>query len=238
MIKTAMILAAGRGERMRPLTDSLPKPLIPVAGKPLIHYHLEKLASVGIKNVVINHAWLGYKIEETLGDGQQFGLRINYSPETEALETAGGIVKALSLLGDEPFLVLNGDVYCDVDLSGFCSESVSALAGTSELGMGTTTGLARLLLVKNPQHNLSGDFATNNGYLAEKSEVNQSFTFSGIAVYKPEFFAGLNVEKLPLAPLIRKHMGQQQVLAHCYEGRWSDVGTPERLAELEMELIK
>lgn len=259
MIKTAMILAAGRGERMRPLTNLLPKPLISVAGKPLIQYHLEKLASVGIKNVVINHAWLGHKIEEILGDGRQFDLQIQYSSETEALETAGGIVKAMPLLGDEPFLVLNGDVYCDVDLSQFCSESVAALDGSEGIGASATaTALAVLLLVKNPQHNPFGDFALEdcslvdsplvdhplvdqhlvNSLLVEKSEDKQSFTFSGIAVYKPEFFAGLSVEKLPLAPQIRRHMRKQRVLAQYYQGRWSDVGTPERLEELEMELSK
>lgn len=222
MIKTAMILAAGRGERMRPLTDSLPKPLISVAGKPLIQYHIERLATAGIKNIVINHAWLGDKIEESLGDGSQFHVNIQYSAEGEALETAGGIVKALPLLGNEHFLVLNGDVYCDVNLWRFCSEPMKHMA--------------RLLLVNNPEHNPDGDFSKSDGVLSEKKTDLQSFTFSGIAIYHPEFFAGLKAEKAPLAPLIRQHMSTKSIQAQVYSGHWSDVGTPERLKQLEQEL--
>lgn len=227
MITTAMILAAGRGERMRPLTDATPKPLIPVLGKPLIVYHLERLATAGIRNIVVNHAWLGEQIEETLGDGEHFNLNIQYSREAEALETAGGIVKALPLLnktitGENPFLVVNGDVYCDVNLWRFCNEPF--------------VGLAKLLLVNNPEHHPYGDFAIGNDRLRAKNSHEASFTFSGIGLYRPEFFKGLEASKQALGPLIRQHMSRDSVAAQLYTGRWSDVGTPARLGQLEQEL--
>lgn len=221
-IDSAMILAAGRGERMRPLTDILPKPLIPLMGKPLMQYHLEKLASAGIRRVVVNHAWLGEKIEAAFGDGSELGLNIVYSPETQALETAGGIVKALPNLGDMPFMVINGDVFCDLDFSSFCHAPQDKLA--------------RVVLVDNPEHHPEGDFGMRQGLLCDKQESPQSYTFSGIALYRPEFFSGLEVTKAPLAPLLRKHMAQHQVEAEYYSGRWCDVGTPDRLAQLEEEL--
>ncbi|MCC2605129.1 nucleotidyltransferase family protein [Planctobacterium marinum] len=217
-----MILAAGRGERMRPLTDILPKPLLPLNGKPLMQYHLEKLQNTGIKRVIINHAWLGHKIEAAFGDGRQFGFDIHYSAETEALETAGGIVKALPLLGDAPFLVVNGDVYADVDFAPLLHSPLQALA--------------KLLLVTNPEHHPEGDFSLVDGKLREKQPQLNSFTFSGIALYHPDFFAGLRPEKMRLAPLIRKHIATGQVQGEWHRGKWCDVGTPERLAQLEEEL--
>lgn len=222
MLRTAMILAAGRGERMRPITDSMPKPMVPVLGKPLIVYHIERLATAGIRNIVVNHAWLGEQIEDALQDGAHFNVNIQYSREQEALETAGGIVKALPLLGKEPFLVVNGDVYCDVNLWRFCSEPFK--------------GLAKLLLVANPPHNATGDFAIKTGRLVEKSDGEHAYTFSGIGVYHPDFFAGLPVTKQPLAPLIRQHLSNDLIAAQLFSGHWSDVGTPERLQQLEQEL--
>ncbi|MCK5387246.1 MAG: nucleotidyltransferase family protein [Gammaproteobacteria bacterium] len=216
----AMILAAGRGERMRPLTDNLPKPLLKVAGKMLIEYHLEKLKSAQITEVVINHAWLGEKIEQALGDGSQYGLNIHYSHEAEALETAGGIINALPLLGSDAFIVVNGDIYCDYDLS-ILPPSLS--------------GLAHLVLVNNPPHNPQGDFVlTNTGAVEQEGENKQ--TFSGIGVYHPDLFKGYPNGKLALAPILRKAMDQHQVSGESYQGVWHDIGTPERLNELDLYL--
>ena len=177
----AMILAAGRGERMRPLTDTTPKPLLQVGGKMLIEYHLEKLKQANITDVVINHAWLGEKVEQALGDGSRYGLNIQYSAEGEALETAGGIIKALPLLGNGAFIVINGDIFCDYD-------APSLLAPIS--------GLAHLLLVDNPEHNPEGDFE-----LTELGEVQQTgenkLTFSGIGIYHPDLFKKMEKGKLP-----------------------------------------
>lgn len=220
-----MILAAGRGERMRPLTDSLPKPLLKVAGKMLIEYHLEKLKSAQITEVVINHAWLGEKIEQALGDGSRYGLNITYSAETEALETAGGILNALPLLlgmNDETdaFIVINGDIYCDYELCNLPS---------------SLSGLAHLVLVNNPLHNPEGDFVlTNTGAVEQEGENKQ--TFSGIGVYHPDLFKGYPNGKLALAPILRKAMDQHQVTGESYQGIWHDIGTPERLNELDLYL--
>lgn len=218
-----MILAAGRGERMRPLTDNLPKPLLKVAGKMLIEYHLEKLQAAQITEVVINHAWLGEKIEQVLGDGSRYGLNIYYSPEVEALETAGGILKALPLLRgeqNEAFIVINGDIYCDYELSNL---------PTSLLG------LAHLVLVNNPQHHLEGDFSlTKSGAVAQ--EGKNKLTFSGIGVYHPDLFKSYPNGKLALAPILRKAMVQHQVTGESYKGIWHDIGTPERLNELDLYL--
>ena len=220
-----MILAAGRGERMRPLTDNLPKPLLKVAGKMLIEYHLEKLKSAQITDVVINHAWLGEKIEQALGDGSRYGLNIHYSPEAEALETAGGIINALPLLrgvNDETdaFIVINGDIYCDYDIS-ILPPSLS--------------GLAHLVLVNNPPHNSQGDFVlTNTGVVEQEGENKQ--TFSGIGVYHPDLFKNYPQGKQALAPILRKAMDQQQVSGELYQGIWHDIGTPERLNELDLYL--
>jgi MurNAc alpha-1-phosphate uridylyltransferase len=218
-----MILAAGRGERMRPLTDHTPKPLLPAGDKPLIVWHLERLAAAGFKSVVINHAHLGEQIEQTLGDGSQWNLSIAYSPEPPgALETAGGIANALPLLGDEPFLVVNGDVYCDWDVS----RAVSALQPDD---------LAHVVLVPNPPHNEKGDFALAQRRAANEGETR--YTFSGIGIYRPALFADLERGKpAKLAPLLRTAMDNDQVSAELHTGRWEDVGTPQRLAQLDQEL--
>ncbi len=220
-----MILAAGRGERMRPLTDNLPKPLLKVAGKMLIEYHLEKLKAAHITDVVINHAWLGEKIEMALGDGSRYGLNIHYSPEAEALETAGGILNALPLLrgvnGEvEAFIVINGDIYCDFDLSNL-PHSLS--------------GLAHLLLVKNPLHHSAGDFVLTKSGAVEQTGENMQ-TFSGIGVYHPDLFKGYPGGKLALGPVLRKAMDQHRVTGESYSGNWHDIGTPERLNELDLYL--
>jgi len=218
-----MILAAGRGERMRPLTDNLPKPLLKVAGKMLIEYHLEKLKAAQITEVVINHAWLGEKIEQALGDGTRYGLTIHYSAEVEALETAGGIINALPLLIDErnnEFIVINGDIFCDYELSSLPS---------------SLSGLAHLLLVENPEHHLEGDFSLTNSGLLEQTGENKQ-TFSGIGVYHADLFNDYPRGKLALAPILRKAMDQQQVTGEFYQGIWHDVGTPERLSELDLYL--
>ena len=218
-----MILAAGRGERMRPLTDNLPKPLLKVAGKMLIEYHLEKLKAAQITEVVINHAWLGEKIEQALGDGSRYGLTIHYSAEVEALETAGGIINALPLLQDErnnEFIVINGDIFCDYELSNLPS---------------SLSGLAHLLLVENPEHHLQGDFTLTNSGLLEQTGENKQ-TFSGIGVYHADLFKDYPKGKLALAPILRKAMDQQQVTGEFYQGIWHDIGTPERLSELDLYL--
>ncbi|AUL48295.1 mannose-1-phosphate guanylyltransferase [Bordetella trematum] len=221
----AMILAAGRGERMRPLTDHTPKPLLSVAGKPLIVWHLERLAAAGFTDVVINHAWLGARIEAALGDGSAYGLRLRYSPESPALETAGGIAKALPLLGEAPFLVINGDVWCDWD-------PAQARARVADL----PAGGAWLLLVDNPPQHPRGDFRLHaDGRVGEAD--SDRLTFSGIGIYDPELFAALPAgAAAPLAPLLRQAMAQGRVHGARHTGRWTDVGTPERLAALAQSL--
>ena len=209
-----MILAAGRGERMRPLTDSCPKPLLTVRGKPLIAYHLEALKRAGIDSVVVNISWLGQQIEQALGDGAGYGLKIEYSREEQALETAGGIVQALDRLQDE-FIVVNGDVFSDYDFSR----------------MPGLTGDAHLILVENPEHNPAGDFALDQGLLSNR--MGSRYTFSGIARYRKSFFAGLPAGKAALAPLLRAGADQQRIGAELYRGLWSDVGTAQRLQQLQ-----
>lgn len=214
----AMILAAGRGERMRPLTDATPKPLLKAGGKPLIVWHIEKLARAGFRELVINHAHLGGQIESALGAGGRFGVSIRYSPEAEALETAGGVANALPLLGDEPFLVINGDIYCDYDLAGLPRE----LGGNS----------AWLLLVDNPEHHPGGDFVLSEGAVTDEGE--HKLTFSGIGLYRPELFASIiRGTKAKLAPLLREQMAMGKVGGEHYRGFWLDVGTPERLQYLD-----
>lgn len=215
-----MILAAGRGERMRPLTDNTPKPLLKVAGKMLIEYHLEKLKAAQITEVVINHAWLGKKIEQALGDGSKYGLTIQYSAETEALETAGGIINALPLLGDDLFIVINADIYCDYDFSNLPS---------------LISGLAHLVLVENPPHHPEGDFFLTQSGLVEQAGENKQ-TFSGIGIYHPDLFQNNLKGKLALAPVLRQAMDQHQVSGESYQGIWHDIGTPERLNELNLFL--
>lgn len=211
----AMILAAGRGERMRPLTDHTPKPLLLVAGKPLIQWHIEALQRAGFTEIVINHAWLGQQIEDALGDGAQFGVNIVYSPEGESgLETGGGIYRALSLLSDgtEPFLVINGDVIADIDFSQLPQE---------------LTGFAHLVMVPNPEHHPQGDFALQGGTVSVTGD--SLLTFSGIGVYHPQLFAQCEPGIFPLAPLLRLAMQEEKVSGECHRGVWLDVGTPDRL---------
>ena len=221
----AMILAAGRGERMRPLTDSSPKPLLKVAGKALIVHHIEKLAQAGIKSIVINHAWLGAQIEQTLGSGQQFGVSIYYSPEPAGgLETAGGIIKALPLLGDDPFLVINGDIWSDLDYQALANKSLS------------NNQQAHLYLVSNPQHNPNGDFQLDKqGQVLSDGE--HKLTFSGIGLYHPSLFHHQPIAKTPLAPILRAAMMRGKITGQHYSGQWFDIGTPERLAELNKQLM-
>jgi len=212
-----MMLAAGRGERMRPLTDQTPKPLLTVRGKPLIAYHLEKLSRLGIRDVVINLAWLGDRIRTALGDGAQWNLNIHYSNEgSEALETGGGIFRALPQLGSDPFLVVNADVFTDLDFAALRIEP---------------TALAHLVLVANPPQHPSGDFSLANG-LIQQSGI-QRWTYSGIGLYRPELFDGCSDGKFPLLPLFRRAIAQQRLYGQVYTGSWSDVGTPERLAALQ-----
>jgi len=223
-----MILAAGRGERMRPLTDTVPKPLLSVGGKPLIVRHIENLARGGFRCIVVNHAHLGTMIEERLGDGSDFGVEINYSREAEALETAGGIVFALHLLGDAPFLVVNGDTYCELDFGTLARRlPIMKAAGT----------LAHLVLVANPPHHPAGDFALEGGRI--RNAATSQLTFSGVALYCPELFVGLAPgQKAKLAPLLRRAAEAGAVTGEHFRGRWEDVGTPERLAQLDRELAQ
>jgi MurNAc alpha-1-phosphate uridylyltransferase len=223
----AMILAAGRGERMRPLTDVCPKPLLCVAGKPLIVWHLERLARAGFRQVVINHAHLGEQIEALLGDGEAWGLTINYSPEPPgALETAGGIAQALPLLGDESFLVINGDIFCDWDL---------ALTRTALAPADAT--LAHLVMVPNPPQHSLGDFVLKGEEVgAGETAAGANLTFSGIGIYRPALFAGLQRgQPAKLAPLLHEAIAAGRVSGERHDGQWTDVGTPERLAALDAE---
>jgi MurNAc alpha-1-phosphate uridylyltransferase len=216
-----MILAAGRGERMRPLTDSTPKPLLRVAGKPLIRYHVEALARAGVRRLVINHAHLGEQIVDYLGDGGAWGVSISYSAEpTGALETGGGIFRALPLLGEGPFWVVNGDIWTDYP---FTPPRLAADA------------LAHLALVDNPVHHPRGDFMlADSGWLQDAD--GDRLTYSGIGVYRPELFAGCTAGAFPLAPLLRRAMADGRVSGEYFAGRWTDVGTPERLRELDAQL--
>ncbi len=210
----AMILAAGRGERMRPLTDALPKPLLEVRGKPLVVWHVEKLASCGFKEIIINIAHLGYKIPEFLGDGKAWGVEIKYSDEQHegALESGGGIIKALPLLGNEPFLVVNGDVFCDY---------------TFDANFELHNKLAHLILVPNPEHNPEGDFGLKDSLLLNNSPIK--YTFSGIGYYNSEIFDKMYYGKQALAPIIRDAIDKEKVSGELYDGIWHDIGTPQRL---------
>ncbi|GAA0785045.1 MULTISPECIES: N-acetylmuramate alpha-1-phosphate uridylyltransferase MurU [Pseudomonadati] len=232
----AMILAAGRGERLRPITDTLPKPLVAVNGKPLIEYHLEKLAAIGIKQVIINHAWLGHLLPETLGNGERWGLSIQYSAETEALETAGGIKQALSLLGTEPFLLLNGDIFID---------ELPDIALALRI-LNQQQADAYIWFVENPAHHPQGDFSldanshhthfeTDSASLV-KLEGELKFTYSGMGIYHPQMFAGLAEGSQPLGPLLRQSIAQEQIYGHCLSQYWCDVGTIARLDALNARL--
>lgn len=216
----AMILAAGRGERMRPLTDELPKPLLCVGGKPLIVHHIEKLRAAGICELVINHAWLGDKLEAALGDGSRFGVQILWSAEVEGgLETAGGIRQALPLLGDAPFLVINGDIWLDCDYDGFVRQALG-------------NDLAHLWLVDNPPQHPQGDFTLRQGRVL----AQPALTFSGVALYQPQAFAEVPVGKQPLLPWFRRWIAADQVSGSHLQVEWRDIGTPERLTQLDQLL--
>lgn len=216
--RVAMILAAGRGERLRPLTDTTPKPLLRVHDQPLIERHITGLARSGIRRIVINLAWLGAQIREYLGDGARYGVSIVYSEEhPRALETAGGIFRALPHLAPGPFAVINGDIYTD-----FPFETLAIASG----------GDAHLVLVPNPPQHPQGDFGLERGLAV--AEAQSRHTFSGIAVYRPEFFAGCTDGEFPLKPLLLRCMAAKRCTAELYPGRWEDVGTPQRLAALNV----
>ncbi len=214
----AMILAAGRGERMRPLTDHTPKPLLEAADKPLIVHTIDQLVGAGFTDIIINHAHLGQQIEEALGDGRRFGANISYSPEGgQALETAGGIINAMPLLGGEAFLVVNGDIATDFPFASLHGRQVD---------------LAHLVLVTNPPHHPNGDFALDGlGFVLENG--SERFTFSGIGLYCPELFKGVEPGIKKLAPILRQAMASQQVSGQLHQGFWMDIGTPGRLQELD-----
>jgi len=226
----AMILAAGLGQRMRPLTDHLPKPLLAAATKPLIDFHLENIARAGITEVVINLAYLGEKIRAHIGDGNRFGLQVNYSPEPEPLETGGGLLHAIEQLGRDPFLLINGDVWCDIEFADFIERAP------------LKAQLGHLLLVPNPAFHPQGDFAlANHGVLVDDEEKQHPhrFTFAGISLLKPELISQYPNKrtKFPLGEVLRHAIHQNQLTAEVYRGHWSDVGTPERLSELNHYLL-
>jgi MurNAc alpha-1-phosphate uridylyltransferase len=216
-----MILAAGLGTRMRPLTEDTPKPLLKAGGKALIVHLIEALAKAGFEELVINTAWLGEQIEDALGDGGDFGVSIEYSREGTPLETAGGIRKARELLGDEPFIAVNGDIWTDYDFSRLKDYQLK--------------GLAHLVLVDNPDHHENGDFMLDDeGRVADEGEPK--LTFAGIGLYHPKLFYELDEGELKLAPILREAMGEGQVTGEKHDGHWVDVGTPERLEELDQML--
>jgi len=216
-----MILAAGKGERMRPLTLSTPKPLLGVGGKALIEYHLERLASHGFRDIVINTSWLGEQIQAALGDGTRWGVTINYTLEQpQPLETAGGIVNALQYLGDEPFLVVNGDIWCSYQ---------------PDRGLNLADSLAHIVLVDNPEHNPDGDFGLHEGQVI--NEARNRLTFSGIGYYRPSIFKGIRQgTAAPLAPILRRLADQDKLGGEYYSGEWLDIGTPQRLEDLDASL--
>ena len=218
----AMLLAAGRGERLRPLTDRMPKPLVPVAGKPLIAWHLERLAASGCREVVANVSHLGQQIIDFVGDGARFGLKVDFSREAEPLETAGGIAQALPILGREPFLLVNGDIYCEIDFRPLLSHDLGA-------------HLARLLLVPNPPQHPKGDFSLDAGAIGNDGAPR--YTYAGVAVMSPRLVESVKRgDKAPLAPLLRAAADRRLITGQRFDGLWQDVGTAERLAELETQL--
>ncbi|MBE0513540.1 N-acetylmuramate alpha-1-phosphate uridylyltransferase MurU [Sulfurimonas sp.] len=213
----AMILAAGRGERMRPLSDKTPKPLLKVHGKSLIVWHIERLASLGFSEIIINIDHLGDMIEKSLGDGSEWGVNLLYSDERQsgALESAGGIINALPLIESEMFLVVNSDIWCDYEF---------------ETGFNLRDDLAHLILVPNPKHNPDGDFALYKNRVS--NDTKRRFTFSGIGYYSAKLFEGLQNQKMPLAPPLREAVEKGKVGGSLYDGRWYDIGTPQRLKEI------
>ena len=218
-----IILSAGRGERMQPLTNTTPKPLLKAGGKRLIEHSIEALVDAGFNDIVINYAHLGEQFPSILGNGSHYKATIQYSNELAGrLETAGGIVNALPLLGNEPFLVVNGDIWTDYPF-----HQLNAVSLNTDL-------LCHLVLVNNPEHNPTGDFALKSGLLSETGQ--QKFTYSGIGIYHPALFAGLKPEPKPLKPLLMKAIDAQQATGERYNGQWSDIGTVERLETLSQQL--
>ena len=214
-----MILAAGQGKRMRPLTETTPKPLLKVAGKSLIEYQIQALVKAGITELVINHAWLGEQIPTYLGSGEKYGCNIQYSAEpVDAYETAGGIIHALNLLKDDTFVVINSDVWCD-----FNYRQLTAIDLKDKL--------AHLVLVDNPAHNPTGDFGLNQGLVSLEQQTK--YTFAGIGLYHKDLFAGEHKMPLPLGPLLKQQIAQNKVSGERHHGQWFDIGTPERLAQIE-----
>ena len=213
----AMLLAAGRGERMRPITDSTPKPLVQVGGRPLIAWHLAALARAGIREVVINLSWLGDQVRATLGDGRDYGVSITYSDEGPVpLETGGGIFRAVPLLGPGPFLVVNADIWTDIDFAAVALEEHAH---------------ARLLLIPNPPHHPRGDFGLEGDLVVTRD--TDRYTYSGVGVYRPEFFGGCTAGRFPLLPLLNRAIADGLVRGEVHRGEWCDVGTVERLASLD-----
>jgi MurNAc alpha-1-phosphate uridylyltransferase len=216
----AMLLAAGRGERMRPITDSLPKPLVPVAGKPLIDWHLGALARAGFREVVVNTSWLAPQLHAALGDGSAWGVSISWSDEGPVpLETGGGIFRAVPLLGPGPFLVVNADIWTDIDFAALSLEDGAH---------------AHLVLVPNPPHNVRGDFGLDGDLVVSRD--TDRFTYSGVGMFRREFFEGASGERFPLLPLLNRAIAARHVRGELHRGAWSDVGTPERLAALDARL--
>ena len=216
--RRAMLLAAGRGERLRPLTDTLPKPLVAVAGKPLIVYHLEALAKADVREVVINLSWLGEQIRAALGDGSRYGVRIAYSEEGPVpLEAGGGIHRALPLLGSGPFLVVNSDVWTDMDF-----------ARIPILDEGAD---AHLMLAPNPPHHPRGDFGLEGALVLERD--TDRYTYTGVGIYRPELFKGCAPGKFPLLPLLKRAIAARRLRGEVYRGEWLDIGSPDRLAALD-----
>jgi N-acetyl-alpha-D-muramate 1-phosphate uridylyltransferase len=216
----AMVLAAGRGERMRPITDTVPKPLVRVGGRPLIAWHLAALARAGVREVVINLSWLGEQLRTALGAGADFGLRITYSEEGPvALETGGGIFRALPLLGPEPFLVLSGDIWTDIDLGSVQLEPEAQ---------------AHLVLIPNPPHHPRGDFGLEGNVVVQRD--SERLTYANVGIYRPEFFAGCAAGRFPLLEPLNRAIAARLVRGEVHRGAWSDVGTPDRLAQLEARL--
>jgi MurNAc alpha-1-phosphate uridylyltransferase len=216
----AMLLAAGRGERMRPITDSLPKPLVRVGGRALIAWHLDALARSGIHEVVINLSWLGEQLRAALGDGSDFGVRITWSDEGPVpLETGGGIFRALPLLGPEPFLVVNGDIWTDIDFGRLRLEPEAH---------------AHLVLIPNPPHHPRGDFGLDEGFIVNRD--HDRYTYCGVGVYRPEFFSGCTAGRFPLLPLLNRAISARLLRGELHRGEWCDVGTAERLAKLAARL--
>jgi len=216
----AMLLAAGRGERMRPLTDTVPKPLVPVAGRPLIAWHLAALARAGYREVVVNTSWLADALHAALGDGAKFGVSISWSDEGPVpLETGGGIFRAVPLLGPGPFLVVNADIWTDIDFARLALEDEA---------------LAHLVLVANPPHNIRGDFGLDGDLIVSRD--SERSTYSGVGVFRPEFFHDCSAGRFPLLPLLNRAIAARRVRGELHRGAWSDVGTAERLAALDARL--